>query len=175
MPSTPDTSVRDLYDYDSLAEKGYSDGGDSPASTPHLGKGEFNASVSAQNAGRAIAARAARTARRGNLPFLIIFLIALFVFFGALAGVGYVDPEAASVIPENEFIVGGPVFDASEGQLRELQIQEQREREQHWLKKQRPNAGAWMHKHREDGAVRLRPGQKAEAWFGDQAHVDGHH
>lgn len=53
---------------------------------------------------------------------------------------GYVDPDAASAIPENEFVFGGPIFDASEGQLRELQMQEQREREQHWLKKQRPNA-----------------------------------
>lgn len=124
---------------------------------------------------------------------------ALFVFFGALAGVGYVDPDAASTIPENEFTLGGPVFDTSEGQLRELQIQEQREREQHWLKKQRPNAvslgrtrdlhrtsqhvlillsfsslthqGAWMRKHREDGAVRLRPGQKAEHWAGDDAQI----
>ncbi|CAK9786599.1 hypothetical protein CC85DRAFT_300137 [Cutaneotrichosporon oleaginosum] len=171
MPATPDTHVRDLYD--SLAEKGFSDGGESPAASPPLGSSEFKGSVTVQNVGRAIASRAARTARRGNLPFLVIFLIALFVFFGALAGVGYVDPDAASALPENEFIVGGPVFDASEGQLRELQIQEQREREQHWLKKQRPNSGAWMRKHREDGAVRVRPGHKSEAWIGDEAPVDG--
>lgn len=134
---------------------------------------------------------------------------ALFVFFGALAGVGYVDPDAASAIPENEFVIGGPVFDASEGQLRELQLQEQREREQHWLKKQRPNSvslvlsrarerarahritlqhcaattspsltpllvanyiqGAWMRKQREDGAVRVRPGETDD--FGDDGQV----
>ncbi|GMK54456.1 hypothetical protein CspeluHIS016_0110420 [Cutaneotrichosporon spelunceum] len=167
MAPTPEPHVRDLYDYDSLAEKGYSDTSDSPISSPRLGKDDVNP----HNVGRAIASRAARTARRGNLPFLIIFLIALFVFFGALAGVGYVDPEAASVIPENEFIVGGPVFDTSEGQLRELQMQEQREREQHWLKKQRPNAGAWMHKHQEDGA--LRPGDGTESWLANDAHGDG--
>jgi hypothetical protein len=30
-----------------------------------------------------------------------------------------------------------------------------------------------MRKHREDGAVRVRPGHNAEAWIGDDAHVEG--
>lgn len=81
MPSTPDTNVRDLYD--SLAEKGYSDmSGTSspdpsspPAKPDGYGHHEQSHSVSVQGVGRAIAGRAARTMRRGNLPFLIVFLM----------------------------------------------------------------------------------------------------
>lgn len=81
MPSTPDTHVRDLYD--SLAEKGYSDGvetSSSNPSSPTMGyvphEGQLKGSnISVHNIGRAIAGRTARTVRRGNLPFLVIFLM----------------------------------------------------------------------------------------------------
>jgi hypothetical protein len=65
---------------------------------------------------------------------------ALFVFFGALAGVGYVDPDAQAPA-DSEFVMGQPVFDPTEGQrLREIAMAEQRALEQQWAKKKRPNA-----------------------------------
>ncbi|KAL1409870.1 hypothetical protein Q8F55_003869 [Vanrija albida] len=113
--------------------------------------------LSPQAVGRAIAARAYRVIRRGNLPFLIVFMVALFVFFGALAGIGYVDPEAQAVgkASEPEFVVGGPVFDRQESQKQlERQIAERRALEEQWVRKKRPNAGDWMQKQRDDRAVR---------------------
>ena len=118
-----------------------------------------------ESVGRAVAARVVRMVRRGNLPFLIVFLTALFIFFGALAGVGYVDPDAKSPKPADpEFVVGGPVFDPNERQrLREQMLAEQRELEQAWARNKRPNAGAWMQKSRDDRAVRVKGKQQAAA------------
>ncbi|WOO78781.1 uncharacterized protein LOC62_02G002319 [Vanrija pseudolonga] len=115
--------------------------------------------LSPQAVGRAIAGRAYRVLRRGNLPFLIVFMVALFVFFGALAGIGYVDPETQAInkaaAAEAEFIVGGPVFDRQESQKQlERQIAERRALEEQWVRKKRPNAGNWMQSQRDDRAVR---------------------
>lgn len=90
-------------------------------------------------------------------------LSALLVFIGALAGVGYVDPAAptssagtpkrAGADAEQEFEPGKPVFDTREAQAElEKQMSAQRELEQQWRKAARPNAGAWMRDHRDDGA-----------------------
>lgn len=71
---------------------------------------------------------------------------ALFVFFGALAGIGYVDPDIASntpaaAQPAREFVVGEPVFDPSDAQLeREARAAEQRALEEVWARQKRPNA-----------------------------------
>ncbi|TXT03857.1 hypothetical protein VHUM_04280 [Vanrija humicola] len=72
-------------------------------------------------------------------------MVALFVFFGALAGIGYVDPEAQALnkaaAAADEFVVGGPVFDRQESQKQlERQIAERRALEEQWARKKRPNS-----------------------------------
>lgn len=83
------------------------------------------------------------------------------MFIGALAGVGYVDPavapspKAARPTPEGdqEFEPGQPVFDAREAQAElEKAMASQRALEQQWRRAARPNAGAWMRDHRDDGS-----------------------
>ena len=64
----------------------------------------------------------------------------LIIFFSALAGVGYVDPEAAH-LPAAEFIPGLPVYDARADQAelaRMRMAEEQKELERAWQKKKRP-------------------------------------
>ncbi|RXK40664.1 hypothetical protein M231_02121 [Tremella mesenterica] len=114
---------------------------------------------SLENVGRAIGSRFMRTVRRGNLPFLVVFLTCLVVFFSALAGVGYVD-ETAITNGSVEFVPGSPVHDSSVDRLRpdlERKMEEQRELERQWQRKKRPKDGAWMQKQRDDKAIRRIP------------------
>lgn len=60
-------------------------------------------------------------------------------------------------------MVGGPVFDPSEAQRRlEQEMEAQREREMAWMRRGRPNAGAWMTKQRNAGAVRMKDLEREE-------------
>ncbi|KAL7422696.1 hypothetical protein Q5752_001987 [Cryptotrichosporon argae] len=124
--------------------------------------------ITLRSVGRAVAARFGRAIRRGNLPFLVVFVTALVVFFSALAGIGYVDPDARLVAasaagaggPDGgagpQFRLGGPVFHNAD-RAREVVLAEQKQLEEEWARKKRPNAGAWMQKQRDDKAVRLGP------------------
>lgn len=95
---------------------------------------------------------------------------ALLVFIGALAGVGYVDPSSPSPrarpTEDQQFEPGQPVFDAREAQAElEKQMQAQRALEQQWRRAARPNAGAWMRDHRDDGSrkqAEISPEEAAE-------------
>ncbi|KAK4688626.1 hypothetical protein P7C73_g1479, partial [Tremellales sp. Uapishka_1] len=123
------------------------------------------------NVGRAIVARFMRTVRRGNLPFLLLFVSCTLVFFSALAGIGYVEPPSEAAVAavgtlgrdapgSPGFVLGGPVFDPSQDQLSNAKIkaaQKQRELELLWSKKKRPKDGLWMQKQRDDKAVRRVP------------------
>lgn len=90
-------------------------------------------------------------------PLKVADISALLVFIGALAGVGYVDPNASSPrarsTDDQHFEPGQPVFDAREAQAElEKQMVAQRALEQQWRRAARPNAGAWMRDHRDDGS-----------------------
>ncbi|ORY26580.1 hypothetical protein BCR39DRAFT_540631 [Naematelia encephala] len=154
--------------------------GASLASAP-AGSASNMGGLSFESVGRAIGSRVMRGVKRGNLPFLIVFLSALVIFFSALAGIGYVDPDDASLaspvdtltpeaveaaaVAAAEFQPGAPVFDPSEDQVelaRRKKIEEQRELERQWQRKKRPKDGAWMQKQRDDKAVRRVPGKVAE-------------
>jgi hypothetical protein len=80
-------------------------------------------------------------------PGLVSSHSCLVVFFSALAGIGYVDPDslpsssisnALAPVEAAEFVPGLPVFDMSEEQARRLKIEEQRDLEIQWAKKKRP-------------------------------------
>jgi hypothetical protein len=62
------------------------------------------------------------------------------VFFGALTGFGYVDPDAAGEYNGvGEFIPGQPVFDrAGAGIMNDQRVEEMRRLEEEWAKKKRP-------------------------------------
>ena len=69
------------------------------------------------------------------------YLSCLWMFFSALAGVGYVDPE--TLVPTSgdaAFMPGAPVFDPVQAQEMALakKVEEQRELERSWEKKKRP-------------------------------------
>jgi hypothetical protein len=73
-------------------------------------------------------------------PLLASIASCLVIFFSALAGVGYVDPDATA-LPAAEFIPGSPVFDAGADQLelaRVAMLAEQKELERSWQRKKRP-------------------------------------
>ncbi len=64
----------------------------------------------------------------------------LVIFFSALAGIGYVDPEATPTAAA-EFIPGSPVFDSRVDQVeveRNRMLEEHRALEQMWQRKKRP-------------------------------------
>lgn len=70
---------------------------------------------------------------------------------------GYVDPSSPSPkarpTEDQQFEPGQPVFDAREAQAElEKQMTAQRALEQQWRRAARPNAGAWMRDHRDDGS-----------------------
>ncbi|XAO22153.1 hypothetical protein I312_100919 [Cryptococcus bacillisporus CA1280] len=128
-----------------------------------------------QRIGRAIGARFMRAAKRGNLPFLIIFFSCTIVFFSALAGIGYQEPlpvdsadvSTAPTVAAGEaggFKFGGPVFDPANDKLHlERVMAEQRELEEAWARKRRPKDGAWMRKQRDDKAIRRVPNPTTKA------------
>jgi hypothetical protein len=84
------------------------------------------------------------------------------VFFSALAGIGYVDPEAQVTTLDPalalsrqegevpEFVMGGPVFDLGDEMRkreREKAMEVQRELEKEWSRKRRPkdvSYGFWV-------------------------------
>ncbi|GFZ48228.1 hypothetical protein JCM24511_05976 [Saitozyma sp. JCM 24511] len=125
------------------------------------GKLDFDA-FDAVKLAKVLAMKFLRTVKKGNLPFLVVFISCGFVFFSALAGIGYVPPETTDItastlpIPSNAaFEPGAPVYDPAEPQR--LAMEEQRQLEEEWSKRRRPQDGAWMKKQRDDRAVRRQP------------------
>jgi len=124
--------------------------------------------------------RIVKAVKRGNLPFLIVFVSCLCIFFSALAGIGYTDPEAMAPLAQVDFVPGVPVFDATEDQMeqaRHRRMEEQRELERQWQKKKRPQDGAWMQRQRDDKAVRRVPLKPMETpveieMYGDQVQAE---
>jgi len=103
--------------------------------------------------GRAIAQRVLRAVRRGNLPFMLVFITyvliphgdrrawhlirrCVIVFFTSLAGIGYVPPDEIETTVA--FLPGTPVFDLAGRQAQERRMEEQRVLEESWAKKKRP-------------------------------------
>jgi hypothetical protein len=101
--------------------------------------------------GRAFAQRTLRAVRRGNLPFMLVFVSyvlsigfggrklmdrCVIVFFTSLAGIGYVAPDEIETTVA--FLPGTPVFDLAGRQALERRMEEQRELEKSWAKKKRP-------------------------------------
>lgn len=109
--------------------------------------------------------RAYRTIKKGQLPLLLLFFSCVLVFFGALTGFGYVDPDSpslsrslsSSIDGVAEFVSGQPVFDKALGSEEETRLEEMRRLEEEWGKKKRPKDGAWMKKQRDQRAVRRVP------------------
>ena len=65
----------------------------------------------------------------------------LVIFFSALAGVGYVDPDAALLSSASAFVPGAPVFHARADQAdlaRVSMLEDQKELETLWQRKKRP-------------------------------------
>ncbi|ORX41113.1 hypothetical protein BD324DRAFT_613233 [Kockovaella imperatae] len=120
------------------------------------------ASLTPQKIGKSIGNRIVRAVRRGNLPFLVVFLSCLVIFFSALAGIGYVpeEGELAHHAKSPRAVVSAVAQDLQV--FNGKKFQEQRELEQEWAKKKRPKDGAWMAQVRDDKAVRRRPNAVAE-------------
>ena len=81
-----------------------------------------------------------QAAKRCVLNESMTIFSCLIIFFSALAGIGYVDPDTTPS-PAAHFVLGSPVYDASTEQLEVARQRstEQRELEREWQKKRRPH------------------------------------
>lgn len=118
-----------------------------------------------QRVTRAFGLRVIRTVRRGQLPFLLVFFTCVIIFFSALSGLGYEEPEttpSSSVAGEPEFDVGKPVFDGqgvggSGTSDEEERVERMKRLEEQWAKQKRPKDGAWMKSQRNQREIRRKP------------------
>ncbi len=137
---------------------------------------------SAKRIGTAFGMRVIRTFKKGQLPLLLLFfrfvlfplpaftsctkpynvvdlrtlysISCVLVFFGALTGYGYVDPDSAnlslslstSLDGVSEFVPGQPVFDKSVARDEESRLEKMRRLEEEWGKQKRPKDVSYLKK-----------------------------